>query len=85
MQKGTLAKRLGVDPSTIRRHVAKLEKQGLIQRVNRWDDAKGQRSNEYNLKGLADALHPFAVRAKKENQAKRLAKKAAAKTEENSL
>lgn len=83
--KSTLAKRLGVDPSTIRRHVANLEERGLIKRVERWDDAKGQRSNEYNLKGLADALHPFAVRANKESKAKKLAKKTASRTEENNL
>jgi DNA replication protein DnaD len=81
--KGTLAKRLGVDSSTIRRHIANLEERGLIKRVKRWDDAKGQRSNEYDLKGLADALHPFAVRATKEKKAKQQAKKATATTEEN--
>lgn len=79
--KATLAKRIGVSRTTIRRRIAGLEERGFIQRVVRKDDARGQRSNEYNLKGLADALHPFAVRANKESKAKKLAKKAHAKGE----
>jgi DNA-binding transcriptional regulator YhcF (GntR family) len=81
--KKRLAKRLGVDVSTIRRHVAKLEGRNLIQRKKRFDDARGQRSNHYDLQGLVDALHPFAVRANKESKAKREAKKAMAKAGDN--
>jgi DNA-binding transcriptional regulator YhcF (GntR family) len=72
--KARLAKRLGVHPRTIQRHIAALEGRDLIKRVKRWDRANGQRSNEYDLKGLANALHPFAIQAKRKKKAKKQTK-----------
>jgi predicted transcriptional regulator len=76
--KSTLAKRLGVSASTIRRNMVKLEEAGFIERVVRRDEARGQRSNHYDLKGLVEKLHPLAVRVNKERKIKREARKATA-------
>ncbi len=81
--KSTLAKRLGRSTSTIRRCITDLQTRGFIQRKTRWDDAKGQRSNFYDLQGLVDKLHPLAVRINKARKAKRDAKKATANIQEN--
>jgi DNA-binding MarR family transcriptional regulator len=69
--KRTLARRIGVDPITFRRHIARLEQRGLIRRERRTADNYGRRSNAYHLKPLADALHPLAVQTTKQRQAKR--------------
>ena len=58
--KQTIADCMGVDASTVRRHIAKLEKRNLIQRVARYDKRKGQQSNQYDLTGLIDAARPLA-------------------------
>lgn len=58
--KGTLAVAVGVDPSTVRRCLKKLEKAGYLARVER-RTAGGSRPNTYNLSGLVQALKPLAV------------------------
>jgi DNA-binding MarR family transcriptional regulator len=65
LSKETMAKRIGVDPSTIRRHIAKMQERGLLMRVTRTDGANGQRSNYYDLRPLVEHLHPHAVKAAK--------------------
>ena len=52
-----------VDQSTIRRHLAKLERRGLITRVARFDPIQGQQSNTYDMSGLIKAALPFAEKA----------------------
>lgn len=69
--KAKLARRLGVDASTIRRHVADLETRGFLKRVKRTDDARGQRSNFYDLRPLVEILHPIAVKEIKAKQSKK--------------
>jgi predicted transcriptional regulator len=75
LTKATLARRLGVHPSTIRRHVARLEERGLLKRVKRTDRAHRQRSNLYDLKPLVAVLHPHAVKAIKERAQRREARR----------
>ena len=69
--KGTLAKRMGMDPTTVRRHIAAMERRELLKRVYRTDDARGQRSSYYDLKPLVELLHPLAVKAWKEKERRR--------------
>lgn len=61
--KGTLAECMGVDPSTVRKRIARMEKDGLIERVARYDAKRGQTSNFYKFDGLIKAATPFALEA----------------------
>jgi hypothetical protein len=61
--KKTIAQCMGVNPSTVRRHVAKMEKRGLLQRVERMDEARGQKTNYYDFSGLIAAATPLAIEA----------------------
>jgi DNA-binding MarR family transcriptional regulator len=61
--KKTIAQCMGVNPSTVRRHVAKMEKRGLLQRVGRMDEARGQKTNYYDFSGLIAAATPLALEA----------------------
>ncbi len=70
LSKETLAKRIGVDPSTIRRRIAAMEKRRILKRKPRTDGANGQRSNFYNLRPLVELLHPLAVQATKEKKSR---------------
>jgi len=69
--KKTIAKCIGVDPSTIRRRIAAMEKAGFIKRIPRKDDKYGQQSNEYQFDGLINSAIPFAeekIKEKKERK-----------------
>lgn len=57
--KKTLAAAVGVDPSTIRRCLQKLEKAGYLKRIEH-RKAYGSRPNRYNLQGLVNAIQPLA-------------------------
>jgi hypothetical protein len=60
--KTTLAECMGVDPSTVRRRIAQMERSGFIRRVTRYDAKHGgQTSNAYEFDGLITAATPFAV------------------------
>lgn len=62
--KATLAECMRVDQSTVRRHIAQLEKAGLIQRRPRYDSKTGgQTSNYYEFDGLIKEATPFALEA----------------------
>ncbi len=60
--KGTIAKCMGIDPSTVRRHIADLEADGLITRIKRFDTSGSgrQETNRYKLDGLIKSVTPFA-------------------------
>lgn len=60
LSKSTIAKRMKVDPSTIRRRITRMEAAGFIQRRKRSDPDRGQLANEYSLSGLIDHARPFA-------------------------
>jgi predicted transcriptional regulator len=57
--KVTLATAIGVDPSTVRRCLKKLESAGYLTRVER-RTPQGSRPNTYDLAGLVKALQPLA-------------------------
>jgi DNA-binding transcriptional regulator YhcF (GntR family) len=62
--KTTLAECMSVNPSTVRRRIAQMEKDGLIKRVARYDQKhRGQTSNFYEFDGLIKAATPFAQEA----------------------
>ncbi len=61
--KRRIADCMKVDPSTVRRHLARLERRGLISRVPRFDPIRGQQSNTYDMSGLIKAALPFAEEA----------------------
>ncbi len=54
--KETLSQRLGIGPRQIQRHIADLEKAGLVQRIERRAAHKGKLSNIYDLSGLVERL-----------------------------
>jgi hypothetical protein len=60
--KAAMAKCIGVDPSTIRRHIAGMEAAGFIRREKRFTDRKfgGQDTNRYYFDGLIQKATPFA-------------------------
>ena len=60
--KAALAKCIGVDPSTIRRHIARMEAIGFIKREERFTKRKfgGQDTNKYHFDGLIKAATPYA-------------------------
>jgi DNA-binding MarR family transcriptional regulator len=63
---------MGIDESTVRKHIAAMEKDGLINRKPRYDPKfGGQRSNEYVLDGLIKEARPFAEEALQQKEERR--------------
>lgn len=58
--KRTIAARMDVDPSTVRRHIAKMEKNGLINRNPRYGTDNRREANDYDFTGLIKKATPFA-------------------------
>ena len=60
--KASMAKCMGVDPSTIRRHIARMEAAGFIKREERFTKRKfgGQDTNRYLFDGLIKEATPYA-------------------------
>ena len=54
--KKTLGERLGIGPRQVQRHLADLEKAGLLSRIPRTAKHRGKLSNEYDLSGLVERL-----------------------------
>jgi len=71
LAKRTVAVRIGKDPSTVQRHVRKLEKLGLLERKTRLSRFNGRQTNAYDLRPLVEKLHPLAVQLKKEMESKK--------------
>jgi predicted transcriptional regulator len=69
--KRTIAECMNVDISTIRRRIAGMERRGLIQRVSRFDKARGQKSNFYDFSGLIQAAQPLAKEAQELKERRR--------------
>ncbi len=69
--KKTIAECMGVDARTVQRHIASLEKGGLIRRITRKDPRYGQQSNIYDLSGLIEAATPYAHEAIETRQRRR--------------
>jgi DNA-binding Lrp family transcriptional regulator len=60
--KKTIALRMGVDVSTVRRRIAKMEKNGLIKRKARFSSERRRQANGYDLTDLIRRATPYAVR-----------------------
>ena len=70
--KASIAKCLNVHPSTIRKHIARMERDGFIKRKARYSKkTRGQENNEYRFDGLIEAAKPFAVEAVRERNEQR--------------
>jgi DNA-binding MarR family transcriptional regulator len=62
--KSTIARCIGVNPSTVRRHIARMEAAGFIKRQKRFDPKYGgQVTNIYHFDGLIKEATPFAKEA----------------------
>jgi predicted transcriptional regulator len=58
--KGTIAKALNVDPRTIQRRIAAMEKAGYLKREQRRTPT-GSKTNIYHFDGLIEHSKPFAL------------------------
>ena len=59
--KRTIAECIGVDPSTVRRHIASMEEAGFIKRKARYNSKSGgQETNTYHFDGLIKEATPYA-------------------------
>src|SRR5262245_14645826 len=58
--KTAIASAIGVDPRTVQRHIAALERGGLIRREQRRTSRTGSKTNIYHLDGLIAAATPYA-------------------------
>jgi DNA-binding transcriptional regulator YhcF (GntR family) len=59
--KRSLAEAIGVDQSTIRRRIQKLEAAGYLKRIGRRGSNGISKSNRYDLTGLIEAIKPLAA------------------------
>lgn len=72
--KAELAARLNIHPRNVQRHIAALEKRGLLKRENRYWSKGGQTSNAYDLWGIVEKLkklEPEFTKAAEESRAQR--------------
>lgn len=74
--KKAIADCMGVSPSTVQRHIARMERDGLIQRRKRFDKTYGQQTNLYDFAGLIKEAAPYA-QEELERREKRKEEKAA--------
>jgi DNA-binding transcriptional regulator YhcF (GntR family) len=71
--KASIAKCIGVDPSTVRRHIARMEADGFIRREARYNPKlRGQETNIYHFDGLIKAATPYAQEFIEQRQKQRL-------------
>jgi hypothetical protein len=62
--KATIAECMNIDPSTVRKRIARMERDGLMHREYRFNSKKGgQEANAYHFTGLIKAAMPFAKEA----------------------
>ena len=71
--KGTIAECMNVDPSTVRRRIAKMEATSFIRREARYDRKSGrQETNLYHFEGLIKQASPFAQEAIEAREQRRI-------------
>ena len=58
--KRTIARAIGVDPSTVRRRITRMVKDGLLEREPRFGADHRQEPNRYHLRKLIEHALPFA-------------------------
>lgn len=81
--KRIIAEAMNVDPRTVQRRIAAMERDGLLRRKKRYNtETRRQKSNEYDLSGLIEAAQPYAKEkidakedAKKKKDEQRLRKR----------
>jgi predicted transcriptional regulator len=56
----SIAKAMGIDASTVRKRIARMQSEGFIQREYRYKKLGGQETNFYHFEGLIKALTPHA-------------------------
>ena len=66
--KARIAASMNVDVSTIRKRIARLEKDGIVRREARFTPAGRQETNYYHFDGLIKEATPFAEEALVEKQ-----------------
>lgn len=74
--KETLATRVKLSPRQVQRHIALLEKQGLVQRIERRAPGRGKTSNGYDLSGLVRRVSELSGEIITENEAAKVRKRA---------
>jgi len=72
--KVTIANAMGVWPRTVQRHIARLEKGGLIRRIERRTSRAGSKTNIYDLDGLIRAATPYAYEKMQDQAIQRAAR-----------
>lgn len=58
--KATIAAAIGVDPRTVQRRIAQMERAGFIRREERRIPGKGSKTNRYHFDGLIAEARPYA-------------------------
>ena len=76
--KVTIAAAIGIDPRTVQRRIARMEKDGYVRREERRIKGIGSRPNIYHLEGLIEKATPYALEKVQERAAKEAEKKARA-------
>jgi DNA-binding HxlR family transcriptional regulator len=76
--KKLIADTIGKDPTTVRRRLARLEKDGLIKRILRPQPGGRHNSNEYKLAGLITGAEPLALEELQKREESRVYRKARA-------
>ena len=77
----TIAAAIGKKHSTVKKHLASLEKAKLIKRVHRPQPGNRHKTNEYSFQPLIESVTPFALQElediaeQKANKLKKLSKK----------
>lgn len=77
--KETLSQRLSLSERQVQRYIAELEREGLVQRIERRASNGGKLSNTYDLTGLVKKLQALEPDFREAEEAARAARKAVAR------
>ena len=75
--KVTIARAVGVEPRSVQRRIASLEKAGFIRREEQRIPGQGSKTNKYHFDGLIAAAQPYAEEKLADIADRATAKKAA--------
>lgn len=65
--KDTIATRVKLSPRQVQRHIAMLEAEGLVRRIERRAPGRGKTSNAYDLSGLVERVAKLSEEILEEN------------------